>query len=50
MSYMFSFGPFFHTGIKAELAAGKSGFMFGVVNPNDLKTANFPAEDDRRTV
>ena len=41
MSYMFSFGPFFHTGIKAELAAGKSGFMVAVVNPNDLKTANF---------
>lgn len=41
MSYMFSFGPFFHTGIKAELASGKSGFMFGIVNPNDVKTANF---------
>lgn len=41
MSYMFSFGPFFHTGIKAELASGKSGFMLGVVNPNDLKTASF---------
>jgi hypothetical protein len=41
MSYMFSFGPFFHTGIKAELAAGKSGFMLSVVNPNDLKTASF---------
>lgn len=41
MSYMFSFGPFFHTGIKAELATGKSGFMVSVVNPNDLKTANF---------
>jgi hypothetical protein len=41
MSYMFSYGPFFHTGIKAELSAGKSGFMFGILNPNDLKTANF---------
>lgn len=41
MSYMFSFGPFFHTGIKAEYAAGKSGFMLSVVNPNDMKTANF---------
>ena len=41
MSYMFSYGPFFHTGVKAELAAGKSGFMLGILNPNDLKTANF---------
>lgn len=41
MSYMFSYGPFFHTGIKAEYAAGKSGFMVSVVNPTDLKTANF---------
>ena len=41
MSYMFSYGPFFHTGVKAEYAAGKSGFMVSVVNPNDLKTANF---------
>jgi hypothetical protein len=41
MSYMFSYGPFFHTGIKAEYAAGKSGFMVSVVNPNDVKTANF---------
>lgn len=41
MSYMFSYGPFFHTGVKAELSAGKSGFMVSVVNPNDVKTANF---------
>lgn len=41
MSYMFSYGPFFHTGVKAEYAAGKSGFMVGVFNPTDLKSANF---------
>lgn len=41
MSYMFSYGPFFHTGVKAEYAAGKSGFMVGVFNPTDLKTASF---------
>jgi hypothetical protein len=41
MSYMFSFGPFFHTGIKAEYVSGKSGFMVSLVNPNDLKTASF---------
>jgi Putative beta-barrel porin-2, OmpL-like. bbp2 len=41
MSYMFSYGPFFHTGVKGELALGKSGLMLGIANPTDLKTANF---------
>ncbi len=41
MSYMFSYGPFFHTGVKADITAGKSGFMVGIFNPNDLKTASF---------
>lgn len=40
MSYMFSYGPFFHTGVKAEYAlGGKSTLMLGIVNPTDLKTA-----------
>ncbi|HET7898238.1 MAG TPA: outer membrane beta-barrel protein [Flavisolibacter sp.] len=37
MSYMFTNGPFFHTGVKADIAAGKSGFMIGVANPTDYK-------------
>jgi hypothetical protein len=41
MSYMFSYGPFFHTGVKADITAGKSGFMIGVANPTDLKSASF---------
>ncbi len=41
MSYMFSYGPFFHTGVKADVALGKSGFMLGFANPTDLKSANF---------
>jgi hypothetical protein len=41
MSYMFSYGPFFHTGLKTDLTAGKSGFMIGVTNPTDLKSASF---------
>lgn len=41
MSYMFSYGPFFHTGVKADLTAGKSGFMLGVTNPTDVKSASF---------
>jgi hypothetical protein len=41
MSYMFSVGPFFHTGLKADFTAGKSGFMIGLANPTDLKSASF---------
>ncbi len=41
MSYMFSFGPFFHTGLKAEYTAGNWGFMAGIANPTDNVTASF---------
>jgi hypothetical protein len=37
MSYMFTNGPFFHTGLKAEASLGTSGFMVGVANPTDFK-------------
>jgi len=37
MSYMFSYGPFFHTGLKAEYKAGNHGFMVGIANPTDFK-------------
>lgn len=40
MSYMFTYGPFFHTGAKAEATFGKHGFMLGVANPNDYKSLN----------
>lgn len=39
MSYMFSWGPFFHTGLKAEATLGKSSLMLGISNPTDFKTA-----------
>ncbi len=41
MSYMFSYGPFFHTGLKAEASVGKNGFMLGLANPTDLKSTTF---------
>ncbi|HYO21627.1 MAG TPA: outer membrane beta-barrel protein [Flavisolibacter sp.] len=37
MSYMFTNGPFFHTGLKADLTFGTSGFMIGLANPTDYK-------------
>lgn len=41
MSYMFSYGPFFHTCVKGEFKLGeKSTLMIGVSNPSDLKTAS----------
>ncbi|MDF7812837.1 outer membrane beta-barrel protein [Hymenobacter sp. YC55] len=41
MSYMFSYGPFFHTGIKADFGLGeKTNLMVGVANPTDLKSAS----------
>ena len=36
-SYLFSNGPFFHTGLKLEFSAGTHSFMVGVANPNDYK-------------
>jgi hypothetical protein len=38
MSYMFTNGPFFHTGVKAELTKGKHGLMLGIANPTDFKS------------
>jgi hypothetical protein len=36
MSYGFSYGPFFHTGVKADISlGGKSALMLGVANPTD---------------
>lgn len=42
MDYMFSYGPFFHTGIKMDVTANSNfGFMIGVSNPTDHSTASF---------
>lgn len=41
MSYMFSFGPFSHTGIKADISlGGTSSLMVGVANPTDFRSAS----------
>jgi hypothetical protein len=39
MSYMFSYGPFLHTGLKADYTVGKSAFMIGIANPTDYRKA-----------
>jgi len=39
MSYMFSYGPFFNTGLKADIAiAGKTAVMVGISNATDHST------------
>jgi hypothetical protein len=42
MSYMFTYGPYFHTGLKAEYTFGKSGVMVGIANPTDYKLTSNP--------
>jgi len=42
MDYMFSYGPFFHTGLKMDVALNSNfGFMVGVANPTDFSSASF---------
>jgi hypothetical protein len=41
MSYMFSYGPFSHTGVRADITLpGKSALMVGIANPTDFRSAN----------
>lgn len=37
MSYMFTNGPFSHTGFKAEVSKGKHGVMLGISNATDFR-------------
>jgi hypothetical protein len=39
MSYMFTNGPFFHTGLKADIVAGPIGLMVGLTNYTDQSSA-----------
>lgn len=39
MSYMFTNGPFSHTGLKADITAGPVAFMVGITNYTDQATS-----------
>ncbi len=39
-SYMFSYGPFSHTGLKADIALGDASLMLAVLNPTDATDFN----------
>jgi hypothetical protein len=44
MSYGFSYGPFFHTGVKADISlGGKSALMVGVAEPTDVTSSKVEA-------
>ena len=45
MSYMFTNGPFFHTGVKADIVAGPIGLMVGLSNYTDQSTATTSAKN-----
>ena len=43
MSYGFSYGPFFHSGLKADISlCGKSALMVGIASPTDFSTTISP--------
>lgn len=50
MSYMFTNGPFTHTGAKADITAGKSGFMIGVSNPTDWRSVPTSYTDKKNLI
>ncbi|WP_185146854.1 outer membrane beta-barrel protein [Reichenbachiella sp. MSK19-1] len=39
-SYMFSYGPFSHSGVKADFSLGEASLMVGVFNPTDMTDFN----------
>lgn len=50
MSYLFTNGPFSHTGVKADFTSGKSGLMIGVVNPNDYRSIPSEGHNNKNMV
>jgi Putative beta-barrel porin-2, OmpL-like. bbp2 len=50
MSYMFTNGPFSHTGVRADFTFGKSGFMIGVSNPSDWRTVPSSYQNNKNMI
>ncbi len=50
MSYMFTNGPFSHTGVRADFTAGKSGFMIGVSNPTDFRSIPVGGQSNKNMI
>ncbi len=50
MSYAFTNGPFFNTGIKAQYTFGKFSVMAGISNPTDFKSATASGSSRQKTI
>jgi len=50
MSYMFTNGPFSHTGVRADFTVGKSGIMIGVSNPTDYRNVPANLENNKNLI
>ena len=50
MSYMFTNGPFSHTGLRADLTSGKNSFMIGVSNPTDYRIVPEGAQNNKNLI
>jgi hypothetical protein len=50
MSYMFTNGPFSHTGVRADFTVGKSGFMIGVSNPTDFRSTTLSSQNNKNMI
>ena len=50
MSYMFTNGPFSHTGVRADFTVGKSGIMIGVSNPTDFRSIPAGGQNNKNMI
>lgn len=50
MSYMFTNGPFSHTGVRADFTVGKSGIMIGVSNPTDFRSIPTGGQNNKNLI
>jgi len=50
MSYLFTNGPFSHTGVKADFTTGKSGLMIGIANPKDYRSIPSDAHNNKNII
>lgn len=50
MSYMFTNGPFSHTGVRADFTVGKSGIMIGVSQPTDFRSVPADGSNNKNLI
>jgi hypothetical protein len=50
MSYAFTNGPFFNTGVKAQYTSGAFSIMGGITNPTDFKSATASGANQKTAI